>query len=71
MHLHVYSSSLVVTAFTSFTCWSSKLATNVLNLLCIHKVYIIIMAVITDIIAIINTNISTMKLLVITTTSSY
>ena len=38
---------MISSAFTSFACWNAKLASNALNLLCLHMVYIIIIADIT------------------------
>ena len=57
-------SCFVADKLTSFTCWSATLATNVLNLLCLHKMYSIIIVVIIKSTAIMNMNTSTTKLLV-------
>ena len=65
MQLHaLLVSYFTADAHTSFTCWSARLATNVHNLLCLHSKYSIIIVAITEIIAAVNTNTSTMGLLV-------
>ena len=51
--------SSIPSAFTSFTCWSAKLVTNDLNLLCLHIAYIVIMVAIINIMATTNLNILT------------
>ena len=57
-------SCFVADVLTSFTCWSTKLATSVLNSLCFHSKYNIINVVIAKIIATVNMNTSTIRLLV-------
>ena len=63
MQLHaLLVSCFIADAPISSTCWSARLATSVLNLLCLHSKYSIIIVAIAKIIAAVNTNMSTMRL---------
>ena len=57
-------SCFIAYVLTSLTCWSARLATSDLNLLCLHSKYNVISVVIAKIIAAVSMNMSTIRLLV-------